>query len=67
MSEYEIIPPEQVRPGDMYKFIPVLGEPVFHPVLAVRLDKGLVRIGITKWAYIKPPLGEVVFARKKRK
>lgn len=68
--QYTIIPPDQVRPGDLYKFVPAVdGPPVFALVLAVLADQNMLQIrglngGDPAWTYIHPPAGRVVFGRQ---
>lgn len=71
MGKYAVIPPDQVRPGDVYKFIPPSGQgPVFADVLEVYPEQGQVviqlwdREGTRMLAYAQPPQGQVVFGRR---
>lgn len=67
--EYEIIPPEQVQPGDVWKFIPAGdGRPKFADVLQVLAEQDLIEIeyregGGRAWTPIHPHKGEVIFGR----
>lgn len=68
-SSYTIISPDQVQPGDLYKFTPTGGAaPIFAQVLAVLQDQNLVQVapthgGNVAWTYIQPPVGQVAFGR----
>lgn len=68
--EYRTVPPDQVQPGDLYKFTPAgAGPPLYAQVLDVLAASNLVQIGGLNggdpaWTYIRPPAGHVVFGRQ---
>ncbi len=68
---YNIVSPDQVRAGDVYKFIPATDStpPLYADVLQVLAGRNLVQVqwwddGRTVWTYIEPPAGQVAFGRK---
>lgn len=68
MSSYTIISPEEVQPGDTYKFVPAAGAPpIFAQVVAVKPEQNLVQIvrnnSLPVWTHIKPVKGQVFFGR----
>lgn len=68
VSNYTIISPEEVQPGDTYKFIPAAGAPpIFAQVVAVRPEQNLVQIvknnSLPVWTHIRPIKGQVFFGR----
>ncbi len=66
-STYQVIPPDQIRPGDIYKFIPANGAPpLFATVLSVHHNLVQIQRGSSHPVFtpIKPPIGEVFFGRK---
>jgi hypothetical protein len=68
--EWLIVPPDQVQPGDVYKFTPIGGSPMLYGhVMEVLPEQNLCQVrglrgGPPMWTYIKPPVGEVTFGRQ---
>ncbi len=68
---YDIVSPDQVQAGDVYKFIPAMdGAPALYAdVLQVLVGHNLVQVqwrddDRTIWTYIEPPAGQVAFGRE---
>ncbi len=68
---YNIVSPDQVQAGDVYKFIPATDSTpaLYADVLQVLAGRNLVQVqwwddGRTVWTYIEPPAGQVAFGRK---
>ncbi len=66
-AAYLIVSPDQVQPGDIYKFIPANGaEPLYATVLSVHHNLVQVQRGSATPVFtpIAPPMGQVIFGRK---